>query len=413
MIEVIFTTLVAALIDDTQIQQQGLMHSKSAERYDINITKSQEDESILKSFAKLRTAFIYRDDHSISHDTNYSTAVGGYVGVDTSSYKGFNLHLAGYISAELEGLSGDESHQNQEFLDAEGHSYIYLGEASLVYKTEGLEAMVGRIKIDTPYADSDDSRMSPNTFEGAWAYAEISENLSSQVYYLRRMAGSGSSGSQNEFDPLYDADAFGLAGVGLDYHVENNEASLWYYYVDKMSHILYAEAHFGIDFSENLNLDTALQASSIIEMQSSGIEGDVIGASAVLHFKKLFFGGAYNYGFVSNDKQITDGFGGGPYYTSLDEATISAVSSVAIGENVQAHRVGIGYEAVFFDNLVLEFIQGHLKSEHKTVDVKENDIILAYQFNEALYFELIGAKYKARQNNNKFERLVIRLDYSF
>jgi len=413
MIENILALVLVASLDENQIDNQGLMHSKSSSRYEIEV-KSQTQEALLKPFGLLRTAYIYRDEHSISHDTQYSTAIGGQFGVDTRTYQGFNLHVAGYTSVKIEALSGKGSQENREFLNEEGKSYIYLGEASLEYETEGFEAMIGRIRIDTPYADSDDYRMSPNTFEGFWGYKELTTELSFEFYYLSRMAGIDSAGSQDAFEDLYISDGFGLAGASLEYHFdEDNDISLWYYYVDKMSHILYSELNYAVDFSKDLHFNAALQASSIMEIDDSNIDGNVLGGAAVLHYKNLFFGAAYNYGFVDDRKEITDGFGGGAYYTSLDEATIGAVSTFAVGEDVEAYRVGIGYENVFLDKLVVELIHGHLRSKERTVDVKENNIILSYQMTEAFYFELVGAKYKEQKSNNTFKRLVMRLDYSF
>ena len=413
MINIIFTILLLSDVNASVDPEQGLLHSKSSKRYEVDSIK-KESEDILGVFGKLRTAYIYIDEHTLGHDTNYATSIGGQFGVNTTSYEGFNLHLSLFTSVEVELLTGNDSHKNQEFFNEGRHSYVYVGEASLVYKEEGFEGMLGRIRIDTPYADSDDLRMSPNTFEGAWVYKELSQSLSTQVYYLSRMAGLDSSGSQDEFDSLYIEDGFGLVGASLDYHfADDNDISLWYYYVDKMSHIFYTEMNYDMSISENIRLTTAFQASSMIELDNSGVQGDVLGLAGVMHYKNLFFAGAYNYGFVDSNKQITDGFGGGAYYTSLDEGTIGAVSSEAIGEDVKGYRLGVGYESLFLDNLVVELIHGHLQSQKKTVDIMENNIVLSYQINDELYFELVGAKYKEVKNDNKFERLIVRFDYSF
>jgi len=412
MIESIYTVLLTQALNTTPIQDQGLMHSKSSKRYELKRVQMQE-ETPIKPFAKLRTAYIYRDDKLGDVPSNYATAVGGYLGIDTASYQNFNLHVAAYISEDIDFLTGEGSYQNREFLDNNGQGYAYIGEASLVYKTQGFEAMLGRIKIDTPYAGSDDIRMSFNTFEGAWAYVDIFENTSLQSYYLHRMAGIDSDGNQNEFDPLYDEDAFGLTGIALDYHYEENEIALWYYYVDKMAQLLYLESHYSLDIDRNWHMDFGVQGSSLNELDDSGVEGDVVGLSGMLHYRQLFMGGAYNYGFVSESKQLSDGFGGGPYFTSLDEATLAAASSLAVGEDVKAYRLGLGYEEILGQDLVLELIHGHLVSEDKTVDIEENDIIITYQITQNLYFEGVGAKFHQYKSANKFERLVLRLDYSF
>jgi len=413
MTNIILTSLLLVALNENPNLDQGLMHSKSASRYEVK-KEEVKTEDALSFFGKLRTAYIYRDDHTLSHNTNYATAIGGEFGLDTRSYEGLNLHLSAYTSVEIDPLTGEAGHKNKEFFNADGGSYVYLGEANLAYKIEGFEALLGRIKIDTPFADSDDVRMSPNTFEGVWAYKELSTQVSMQAFYLSRMAGSDSAGSQDEFDRLYSDNGFGLVGISLDYGVEETDSiSLWYYYADKMSHIFYTEANYELDFNEDFHLTVAAQASSTVEIDESGIDGDVVGFGAVLHYKQVFFGSAYNYAFVKNGQQITDGFGGGAYYTSLDEATVSSVSSLAVGEDVQGYRVGIGYESLFLKDLVLELIHGHLQSQLKTVNIEEDDIILTYEVNDDVYFEIVAARYEQDKGQNKFERFIMRLDYSF
>ena len=211
--------------------------------------------------------------------------------------------------------------------------FTYIGEASIDYADNIIQAKLGRLKVETPYANSDDIRMAPNTFEGAWLSVEYTDAFKTQLFYFKNWAGydsqdEDSNSSQNEFKSLVSDDSFGMLGGSFIYeYAKNSELSLWYNYIDDMATIVYAEM-IGIYFTdiENLHLDYGLQASHIEELENSGVDGNVFGALAILHYNGFFLGGAYNISLSDAGKSVSNGFGGGPYYTSLDEASISAVS---------------------------------------------------------------------------------------
>ncbi len=52
------------------------------------------------------------------------------------------------------------------FLGSNGQSYSILGESYLKFQYGNSSIKAGRQIIDTPYADSDDIGMVPNSFEG-------------------------------------------------------------------------------------------------------------------------------------------------------------------------------------------------------------------------------------------------------
>jgi imipenem/basic amino acid-specific outer membrane pore len=357
----------------TPLQESGFLHSKQAGRYQIVTELPKEADSFDRmfdfadAFGVIRAGYINND--LPGNDTS-ATAIGGRFGFDTAAYRGVKFHAAAYTSQKLPVLNPDDKSLATDFFDADGESFTYLAEANIAYEGETFQAMAGRMRLDMPYADSDDLRMAPNTFEGAWAHLDANEHVKAQAYFLSRWAGFDSGEDQDRFKVLYEDEegdaGWGAAGLSASYLFdEQNELSLWYYYIDKMSSIVYMEADAHHYFRDDLHLEYGLQGSTIRELSGSAVEGDTVGAFGILHYGGFFGGFAYNHAFVSGENIITDGFGGGPYYTSLDEATIGAVSEAAPGEDVGSWRVGVGleFEPIGLDGLVVELVHGRHPGE--------------------------------------------------
>jgi len=419
----------------TALEQSGLIHSKVAGRFEMVKVLPKEANSFdgmfdyADAFGKLRLAYI-DSAHKISNtpkEVKSATSFGGEFGLNTASLYNFSLHLSAYVSQGVSFLNPAKSEINEDFFDVNGDSFIYLGEASIDYSSELFQVRAGRVRVDTPYANSDDIRMSANTFEGAWANIDYTSTLKTQLMYFNRWAGYDSQdedafASQSEFKHLVSDENFGLLGASLTYeYAESSEVSLWYNYIDGMAAITYSEI-VGIYFinEEGLHLDYGLQFSAINELEDSNVDGNVLGAMAIMHYKGAFVGGAYNASYSDEGKYVTNGFGGGPYYTSLDEATISAISEGAAtsgkpasNNDAEAFRIGAGYEFenIGADGLVLELVYGELYNDNG--EIKEKDAILTYEIGERWYAEAIYTNYESSCNNNTFDRALVRIDYSF
>jgi len=430
---------IAAILvqrESRHLEQGGLIHSKTAGRFEIVKELPKEAESFdsmfdyADTFGKLRLGYINsanRISNIADKETKDAFAFGGEFGFDTASLYNTSFHISAYFSQNIHSLNPSIEDLNRDFSDANADSYIYLAEASVDYSNEYFHARFGRVKVDTPYANSDDIRMSSNTFEGAWTNIDYTSTLKTQLLYFDRWAGYDSQDedaleSQNEFKNLVDDDSFGMIGASLTYeYAVSSEVSLWYNHIDGMAAIAYSEivgAYFIND--ESIHLDYGLQFSTINELEDSNVDGNVLGAMAIIHYKGAFVGGAYNASYSDEGKYVTNGFGGGPYYTSLDEATISAISEVsatsgksATNNDAEAFRLGAGYEfeSIGADGLVLELVYGELYNDHGKI--KEKDAILTYEVGERWYAEAIYTNYESSFDNNTFDRALVRIDYNF
>jgi len=422
---------------NVEFEQSGLIHSKVAGRFEIiqELPKSADSFNEMFDYADvygiIKLAYIdsaHKISATKSNETKRASSVGGEIGFSTAEYKGIRANITAYISQNLNFLNHENL--NEDFLTAEQKSFIYLAEANLEYANEMVQAKVGRLKVETPFANSDDIRLAPNTFEGVWMNVDYTSQIHSQMMYLNRWAGYDSQdeeslSSQNQFKKLVNEESFGMLGVSLTYEfAKNSELSFWYNYIDDMASIAYAEL-VGIYFIEGdaVHIDYGIQASHAEELNDSNVAGDVFGAMGIIHYKGAFVGGAYNISLSDAGKYTTNGFGGGPNYTSLDEATISAISqarasyqneeSLSSNNNAEAFRIGAGYEfdTQSFEGLVIEAVYGELYND--SGKIKESDLILSYDFSQRWNLQATYTNYKSSCEKNTFDRTLVKLNYSF
>ncbi len=419
----------------TALEQSGMIHSKVAGRFELVKELPKEADSFggmfeyADTFGKIRLAYI-NSAHKVSNTpkkTKYATAIGGEFGFNTASYYDFSFHIATYLSQRVSPLNPTHDKINEDFSDVNGDSFTYISEVSVDYNSNLFQTKIGRVKVDTPYANSDDIRMAPNTFEGVWTNIDYTSDFKTQLIYFNRWAGYDSQdedalASQDSFKNLVDDDSFGMIGVSFTYeYAKNSEVSFWYNYIDGMAKIAYAEV-IGIYFidGDDFHFDYGLQVSSIQELENSNVDGNIFGTLAILHYDGVFLAGAYNKAYSDEGKYITNGFGGGPYYTSLDEGTIAAISEGAAtsgnstsNNNAASYKVGTGYEfdSIGVEGLVVELVYGKLYNNQGSI--VEKDAIVTYDFTDKLYFEAVYTTYNSSCENNTFNRALVRVDYNF
>ena len=372
------------------------------------------------AYGNIRLAYI-DSAHKISTSPKVkkeASAIGGEIGINTATYHGVGFHITSYISQNLEFANPNKNDLNEDFFNTDRDSFIYISEASINYSNDFVYSKLGRIKVETPYANSDDIRMAPNTFEGAWANIDYTDKLKTQIMFINRWAGYDSQDedaglSQDTFKSLVNENAFGMATISLTYeYAPESEISLWYNFIDEMSSIVYTEVVGVVPLGDDVLFNYGVQASHMEELKSSNVAGDVLGVMSILSYKGVSIAGAYNIALVEDGKYITNGFGGGPYYTSLDEATIEAISE-AVRKDSEAFRLGAGYEFSNFglNGLVLEGVYGELYGSVHTL--REIDAIITYEIRENLSFEAIYTNYEADVDNNTFDRYLVRMNYAF
>lgn len=391
-----------------------------------------EASSLSEAFSKgrisgqIRLAYINQDYHVTKNpadpDTvdDYATSLGGQLKFETAKLHHFSLGIAAYISQKVHDLSGDKSkgELNGDFFDENRDSFTYIGEAYIDYEYEHLSLRYGRQTLDTPLNDRDDIRMLPNTFEAVMlGYGGIEDTILI-AGYISRWAGYDSGDDISKFKEIpggTDADGNVLKGVYLagimNESLDDIELQVWYYDFDETAGIIYLDGMYGSEYESGLSAELGLQFAHYDEKSSSNFDGKVYGAILGVGYEVLSFSAAYNSIDSSTGNSIILGFGGGPYFTSMEEWTIDGIN------DGNAYVFGIELDlAKLVNSLSLFYAHGRFEDEN-IQKVKEDDIILSYELNDATDLEISYANVNDESNSGVndigYDRLLVRANYNF
>lgn len=377
------------------------------------------DEAIKggKVSGQIRAAYVDQDN-AIGADT-YGTSLGGQLKYETGSWNDIKLGVAAYISQKIPFATGDNEKANNDFFGNNADSYVYLGEAYVDYSVNDFSLRIGRQKIDTPLADTDDIRMLPNTFEAAIATYKGFEGSTLVGGVVKRMAGYDSGNDISKFKKLDGVDSRGAAVAGIvNESIENLSVQGWYYGIDNMANVLYTDATYAMELSEKSGVEVAAQFGDFNELQNSTIDGKVYGIGVAYNIDMLTVGAAYNKVNSDSGKAIVNGFGGGPYFTSMEEMTIDGLEDAkAYQFNAELDLSDAGAEG-----LRLAALYGKFKGKAGGLDAKvsEFDVVLAYDINENVCADVSYATIDDKNKNTGdsgtdggYDRYLVRLSYSF
>lgn len=363
---------------------------------------------------QIRAAYIQNDYDAGGDD--YAGAIGGILKYETKTLNNLTLGIAAYVSQDLRFISGDDEHKSPDFFNDERKSYVYLGEAYADYTTDVWNVRIGRQQIDTPFADTDDIRMHPNTFEAAMATYKGFEHTTVLGGYLSRMAGYDSGDDISSFKRLDGDDSHGAAVIGvMNDSIEKLGVQGWYYSVDNIADMVYADATYLIPFSDDAGLELSAQFARFNEKSGSGIDGNVYGLAASLNAGALTLGAAYNGGNNDTGKAPTVGFGGGPYFTSMEEWTIEGMNDAkACQLSAELDLADAGLEGV-----ALALLYGDFKSDTDNTKVREWDFVASFEWNEVISGDISYATIDDKHNNADggsdagYDRFLVRVNYNF
>ncbi|MEW8297183.1 MAG: OprD family outer membrane porin [Candidatus Thiodiazotropha sp.] len=324
-------------------------------------------------FGNLRVGFIHAEDGA--GEESDGSAIGGKLGYVSPSWKGLSAGATFYTTGEL---FDDE---NGDFFSSENGSYSILGEAYLQGELANTRLRIGRFELDTPHADTDDIRMVPNTFQGLLLSNSDIPATTLYLTHLDKWAGVDADIPES-FNEINGDD--GVTAVGAVYEgIAQLAVQGWYYQGSDFAKLFYLEALYeSDDFSVGLQIGSQTDDTD----DDSGPDGDVWGITGSYTLSDLTLIAAFN----DVSGTVTNGFGGGPYFTSADDHTIDGV------EDQQATALGIEYagvEALTVGLLHVDFDEG----------ANETDYYGVYELNDQLAFELI---YTDMHEDGDFVRLM-------
>lgn len=340
----------------------------------------------------------------IKHDDTYTDiALGGKLHIDTKAFYGINAAASLYTTNAL----GKQEGNGIPFFDADNHSYTILGEAYLKGKWENTTLTVGRQEIDTPFADTDNIGMIPNTFEAAMLVSQITEDTTMTLGHLHKMAGVDAP-NPSEFTRINDDQGVQLLGVSYE-GISNLVLSAWDYRLNRYEtdNIAYFEANYENkynDFTYGVNLQYALQNAQIPGADNADIYG--IDASVGFENTGLALGVAYN---KSEGNAADNGFGGGPFFTSSEHLTLAEAN----GEG-EAFLYTLNWDAKSIGLENLSFLIGKfILEDDNGIQSDEIDFVASYSFSDALSIEAYVSHIDDKINAAKCKNTRVFLNYTF
>ncbi|MDP3465738.1 MAG: OprD family outer membrane porin [Sulfuricurvum sp.] len=377
-----------------------------------------------KSSGEIRIGSI-KQNNAVGADT-YGASLGGWLKYERAAWNDVTFGMAAYVSQKISFLSGEGERVTTDFFDANGKSFIYIGEAYVDYSVSDLTVRIGRQLIETPFVNGDDVRMLPNTFEAAVGTYSAIEKTTITAGYLYRWAGFDSPQGHhehinefNQFGSNHDSNGVIMLGV-VNESIENLVIQGWLYRTDKVTNIAYTAAHYSLNFDEATSVEFLAQYALLDENANSlgdktGMDGKVDGLAITLNFGLYHAGIAYNRALNGAGKVAVDGLGGGPYYTSMEEMTIDGLEDVkAYQLRGEVEMSGIGIQGLNF-----AVAYGVFKSSPSDVKITEMDFVAVYKMNDTVSTDVSYAKIEDRNNNFNagndagYSRFLARLNYTF
>ena len=227
-------------------------------------------------------------------------ALGGSLGIETSPVNGVSLGATFYTTNALFGKNSEGL-----FLDSNKKSYSLMGEAYIQANLGKTFIKAGRQLIDTPYADSDDVGMVPNTFEGIILVNQNIKDTTVTLASLDKWSGVDSDIPEKFNELQSSGDALLMASVIYE-GIDNTTLQAWHYHLDDKN-FNYLEAGY-----ENEQFNLAIQYTD------QDNENTAFGLQAGFNIGNLALTTAYN----RVNGTVSNGFGGGPFFTSAEDHTI-------------------------------------------------------------------------------------------
>jgi len=295
-----------------------------------------------------------------------------------------------------------------------------MGEAYIQGEWGNTNIKIGRVMLDTPFANANDIGMMPNTFKAGVLTNTDLPDTTITLAQIQAWHGvdlvAAQMAREAAIDPKKPSKFIEVNGsnnvqaLGIAYEgVENLALSGWYYYLKdaEIDGIAYVDANYeGLTNGFNYALGTqyALQNYSAAGADNASIIG--VHVSAGLESAGLTLGAAYN---KSSDNAAINGFGRGPFYTNLDHLSLAEAGidgeALMITAKWDASVVGAKGLTLSTRKLTLEDING--------VEGDELDIVARYAFNDELSIDAIYSDVDDKINGDKFKNTRVFVNYLF
>ena len=331
--------------------------------------------------------------HEVDNDTDTEFALGLELHFETAPYYGVQAGATLFTSNG----NGEEGFEGVPFFDENNENYAILGEAYLKGTFSHTTLILGRQSFDTPFADSDDIGMVPNTFE---AMTFVNTDLKDTTIFfsqVQRWSGVDSE-APSTFTDINGNDGMQILGVTYE-GVDKMSLDGWFYNLKDEVKMTYLEANYE-DETDRFTYGAALQYA--LQDYESGESSTVYGAAVFLGVKKVGVTTTIAYNTV--DGIAADNFfGGGPFFTNAEHNTLreAGPDGNIILYTFEWDASVIGVEGLNF----VANIDMHQD------DSKEYDLGMEYAYSDRVNFSAIFSD--VEKDEDAFQNLRIFANYSF
>lgn len=323
--------------------------------------------------AQARTYYLSRKQFDNSH--NEAWALGGSLAYK-SGYLA-DLLRVGAVGYTSQRLYGPESRDGTLLLETGQHGYTVLGQIyGEVKLAERLFAAVGKKEYNTPFINKNDTRMTPNTFQGysiygeaggeqdmpAWRYgagyiSKIKERNSDEFVWMSRDAGASVDR--------------GVYVAGLNFKHGNLSLGAFDYYSNDIINILYTEAKYGLPLGEGTRLLLSAQYTNQRSTGDDLLLGSAFSTAQGGIKADLGIGGALltlAYTSTAEGLGMQGPWGNYPGYTNVQARQFNQAGESAVMLRVEYDFSRIGYEGLSAYALTVQGtgVKGSAPNENET-----------------------------------------------
>ncbi len=334
--------------------------------------------------------------HKTDDNTDAEFALGIKLHLETAPYYGMRAGATLFTSQG----NGAEGFEGVPFFDENNEDYAILGEAYLKATFSDTILVVGRQSFDTPFADSDDIGMVPNTLE---AFTLLNTSLKDTTIFLSHV--QKWSGVDSEAPGTFSDinDNKGMQIVGITYEgLAQTIMSGWFYHLKDTVNISYLEANYE-DETDHFTYGGALQYAfqDYDNFESSAIYG----AAASFGVKKAGITTTVAYNKV-NGSAADNFFGGGPFFINAEHKTLREE-----GPDGETILYAISWDAAKAGAEGLIFTANIDAHTGEQSHAREYDIGMQYEYSDAVN---VSAIFSDVENEDlSFQNFRMFVNYSF
>jgi len=331
--------------------------------------------------------------HEVDNDTDTEVALGLKLHFETAPYYGVQAGATLFTSQG----NGKEGYEGVPFFDENNENYAILGEAYLKGTFSHTTLILGRQSFDTPFADSDDIGMVPNTFE---ALTLVNQSLKDTTIFLSQVQRWSGVDSEipSTFTDINGNDGMQILGVTYA-GVDKMSLDGWFYNLKDEVKMTYLEANYE-DETDRFTYVAALQYA--FQDYDSGESSTVYGGAVSLGIKKVGLTTTIAYNTV--DGIAADNFfGGGPFFTNAEHNTLREA-----GPDGNIILYTVEWDASVIGAEGLNFI---VNIDMHQDDSREYDIGMEYAYSDTVNFSAVFSDVK--KDEDAFKNLRIFANYSF